>query len=76
MHYVSKKYNMTGGETQMNDSKEKQRFMSVDELAEMLGVKPSWVYGQTSAGSIPHLKVGRYVRFRAEDVLAWLAQKS
>lgn len=59
----------------MTTGNEKTRFIGVDELAELLAVKPSWIYAQTSAGTIPHLKVGRYVRFRVEDVLAWLERK-
>lgn len=49
-----------------------KRFIGVDELAELLGVKPSWIYAQTSSGAIPHLKVGHYVRFSVDEVLAWL----
>lgn len=56
-------------------STEHERLVSVQELAEYLGVKVSWVYGRTSAGTIPHVKVGRYVRFRIADVERWLERK-
>jgi len=46
--------------------------VNVEELAAMLKVPTSWVYMHTAAGTIPHVRVGRYVRFRVEEVLAWL----
>jgi len=65
---------MEGGEKAMMNIKEnEERFVSVDELAEFLAVKTSWVYAQTASGSIPCIRVGRYVRFWMPDVLAWLA---
>lgn len=46
--------------------------MTVQQVAEMLNVKPSWVYGKVATGEIPHLHVGRYPRFMREEVLVWL----
>ncbi len=49
--------------------------LDVDELAESLKVRKSWVYSktrETGPGSIPRLMVGKYCRFRLPDVLAWL----
>ena len=46
--------------------------MSVEELARLLNVKPSWVYGQVAKREIPHIHVGRYPRFVKDDVLRWL----
>jgi excisionase family DNA binding protein len=46
-----------------------------DSLAEYLNVPKSWVYEKTrdkSNGSIPRVKVGKYVRFNIHDVLEWL----
>jgi excisionase family DNA binding protein len=41
-------------------------------VAEHLGVPLSWVRESTRSGAIPHLRLGRYVRYRLADVDAWL----
>lgn len=46
---------------------------TVEELAQVLAMPKSWVYMHAAAGTIPHVKVGRYVRFRLDEVYAWLA---
>jgi excisionase family DNA binding protein len=49
--------------------------LTVDDLAKQLKVKPSWIYGETrktGKGSIPRIKVGKYLRFRLEEVMDWL----
>jgi len=47
------------------------------ELAEMLRVPVSWIYQRTrlGQGAIPHLRVGRYVRFDPQQVIAFLEAK-
>ena len=52
------------------------RLLNVKELAEQLNVDPSWVYGKTRTGEIPHLRVGKYRRFVLADVLAWLRKQN
>ena len=49
-------------------------FVSVDQLARLLGVPTSWVYERTARGDIPHYRIGRYVRFRVSEVERWLAE--
>jgi len=49
-----------------------EQFLTVTELGELLKVKPSTIYHWTSAGFIPHIKVGRFIRFRASEVEQWL----
>ena len=48
------------------------RLLTVEELARYLAVPTSWIYQRTATGTIPHIRVGRYVRFRLDDVRAWL----
>jgi predicted DNA-binding transcriptional regulator AlpA len=52
------------------------------QVAERLQVKPSWVYEQTreraeirNADPLPHIKMGRYLRFDWKDVLDWLERQ-
>jgi len=49
--------------------------LTVEDLASQLKVKPSWIYGETrktGPGTIPRIKVGKYLRFSMEDVMDWL----
>jgi excisionase family DNA binding protein len=51
------------------------RLLSAAEVGEFLGVPESWVRAQTRrpvGQAIPHLRLGRYVRFDREAVAAWL----
>jgi len=50
------------------------RLLTVDEVAERLGVTKDWVWAQARAGRIPHVRLGRYRRFREEAIDAWLRQ--
>lgn len=57
------------------------QLLTVDEVAQLLQVSRSWVYEHTrSRGTprserLPHLKLGKYVRFDARAVRAFLARK-
>ncbi len=42
------------------------------EVAELLGVPETWVRAQAREGRMPHLRLGRYVRFDRAALLAWL----
>ena len=46
--------------------------IDVSEVARRLNVPRSWVYERTRRRSIPHVRVGKYIRFRWADVLEWL----
>ena len=56
-----------------------KKLIGVNELAENLGVPPSWVYArsrETGPGSVPRLKVGKYVKFELDKVMEWLKEKN
>ena len=49
------------------------------EVAELLRVPESWVYTRTApkctpALRLPHLKIGRYLRFERAKVVEWMAK--
>jgi excisionase family DNA binding protein len=47
------------------------RLLTVQEVAELLRVPVSWVYDRTrlrGSERLPHIKVGKYLRFRAEEL--------
>jgi len=55
-----------------------QNFLTVDEMAETLKVPKSWLYSrtrETGPGAIPRIKVGKYIRFRLDDVMAWIEER-
>jgi excisionase family DNA binding protein len=43
-------------------------------VAEKLGVPKSWVLESARSGAIPHVRLGRYVRFDLDDVDEWLTR--
>lgn len=43
-------------------------FVTARELAEHLGVPVGWVYAATADGRLPHLRAGRHLRYRVDDV--------
>ncbi len=51
------------------------RFLNVEELAQFLNVKRSTVYDWVHKSSIPHYKLGKLVRFRESEIVAWLKTK-
>ena len=46
--------------------------LTVPEVARRLRVKVSTVYTWTDNGVLPHLRVGRLLRFDPEQINAWL----
>jgi excisionase family DNA binding protein len=52
--------------------------LTVEEVAELLKVPVSWVYERTRrrvSDRIPGFRLGKYWRFRAADVLAWIERQ-
>ena len=47
------------------------RLVNVEEMANILGVPTSWLYQRTRLNTIPCVRVGKYVRFKPEEVLAF-----
>ena len=48
--------------------------LTADEVAELLGVTRAWIYGQSRAGRIPTVRLGRYRRYRREAIEAWILE--
>lgn len=46
--------------------------LDANGVAELLRVPASWVYAEARAGRIPHVRVGRYRRFRRSALEAWV----
>jgi excisionase family DNA binding protein len=46
--------------------------LTADEVAERLLVTKCWIYAEVRAGRLPHVRLGRYVRFRAGAIDSWI----
>lgn len=49
-------------------------WLTVDEAAQLLRVKVSWLYERTRLNEVPHIKLGKYLRFDQQELLAWTAR--
>ena len=49
------------------------RLLTAEEVAGLLHVTKGWVYEQTRRECMPHIRLGRYVRFRRSAVERWIA---
>ena len=50
-----------------------KKLLSIEDLADYLNVEVTTVYRWNQLGTGPrYIKVGRYVRYRPEDVEVWL----
>ncbi len=52
-----------------------EKLLTIDELAEVLSAKKSTIYQWVHLGLIPHMKVGRLLRFKEGDIEKWLSSK-
>lgn len=51
------------------------QFLTIDEVAAILKVKKSWIYNRTrpsSSNPMPCHKIGKYLRFKAEEIELYL----
>jgi excisionase family DNA binding protein len=49
------------------------QLLTAADIAELLNLPESWVREATRQGHLPHLHLGRYIRYQASDIDAWLA---
>lgn len=54
---------------------EENRLLVADEVARLLSVPVSWVREATRAGRLPHVRLGRYVRYERAALTAWLGDQ-
>lgn len=66
----------TNGATR-GDTLEEGQLLTVQEVAALLNVPVTWVYGRTrkrSSERLPSYRLGKYWRFREHEILEWVAQ--
>jgi excisionase family DNA binding protein len=47
--------------------------LTAADAAKLLAVRPGWVYAAVRAGNLPHVRLGRQVRFLRTDLEAFVA---
>lgn len=52
-----------------------RRLLEAEDVARYMGMTTDWVYREVRAGRLPHIRLGRYVRFRRESIEAWLRSR-
>ena len=55
--------------------RENEKLLTIQQVADLLHVPVSWVYGRTRKRSIerlPGIRLGKYWRFRGEEIHAWV----
>ena len=48
--------------------------LTADEVAALLRMTPAWVYAETRGNRIPHMRLGRYFRYRRSAIEAWIRE--
>jgi excisionase family DNA binding protein len=43
-----------------------------EEAAELLSVRVSWIYEAVRTGRLPHIRVGKHIRFARAELETWL----
>lgn len=46
--------------------------LTPQQVCELMQVKLDWIYDNCAAGNIPHVRLGRTIRFRPADLRAYL----
>ena len=47
------------------------RLLDAEQAGELLNVPPSWVLAEARRDRIPHVRLGRYVRFDPDELERW-----
>lgn len=63
---------MANDSTHHDPSPSDARLLDAADVADMLGVPRTWVYAEARAGRLPHVRVGRYRRFRRQTIQEWI----
>ena len=52
-------------------SAQERALLTPEEVAQYFQVNRQWVYERTSKNEIPHMKVGKYLRFEQQTIKRW-----
>jgi excisionase family DNA binding protein len=51
------------------------RQLTAEDVADIIGMGTDWIYAQVRGNRIPHVRLGRYVRFRSESIDEWIRER-
>jgi excisionase family DNA binding protein len=49
--------------------------LDAKQAGELLNVPPSWCLAQAREGKIPHIRLGKYVRFDRDELDRWWRER-
>jgi len=52
-----------------------EKLLTPTQLCDLLQVRSSTLYKWTHQEFVPHIKLGRFLRFRESEILEWLEQR-
>lgn len=53
-------------------NRQPEQLLTLHDVVRILQVKPSWVYDAVEGNRLPAVKIGRFLRFRLEDIQAFI----
>jgi excisionase family DNA binding protein len=53
-----------------------ERLLTAGEVADLLNLPESWVREATRQGRLPHLRLGRYIRYHPTAITDWLTHQA
>jgi len=51
---------------------DRDQLLTADDVADLMRVTRAWVYAETRRNALPHLRLGRYLRYRRSAIEAWM----
>ena len=64
-----------GGRAMTSDAQREPALLDAKGASDLLNVPASWVAAEARAGRIPHVRLGRYVRFEPEVLREWCRER-
>lgn len=58
------------------DPQPKQQLLTANQTAGLLGISPRKLWGMTASGDVPHVRLGRCLRYPAEELHNWIAENT
>lgn len=62
---------LDGARDRLRTQSPRRELLDAAAASELLNVPKSWVLAEARAGRIPHVRLGRYVRFEPDALRAW-----
>lgn len=72
--FIKQQTNKTTQDKELSspETKSQKRYLTLDELAELLNIPKNTIYAKTSRREIPFIKVGRRLVFDRQEIDQWL----